>query len=195
MSKRAMFVQPMFNYREELWRAMIFGWNPDNPSEGDLLIGFGFKDKGYAKKFFDLMRSYNNEQDVDTENNIRLSFIIESPEEYSTFLYPSPERESVNEFLEGTKEELGQGVESLIMQMVICKFFPYGEQSTLKKFRNIYAPGRNLELTAFLVNEQEGTVDRIEDIPSIFKKDILLTNRKLLSKNDLEYQHMKGFKR
>lgn len=188
-----MFIQPIFEYKPEEWQAMIYSFNPQNPSDKPL-VGFMFQSEEYATEFFDLLRAYNNGESIDKDNNIRLSIIIEDPENYSVYIYPSEDRKSVTEFIESSVEELGENVQPLIMQLTMCKWFPYGENSTLKAFREVYKSDMEVELTAFTGNRNTGHFEKVDTIEPIIKTDILITNRKLLDKNSMEAQHFKNFK-
>jgi hypothetical protein len=187
----SMFIQPMFNYNSEEWRAMVYGWPPKVEDDSTFLLGFAFNTEKYAKEFFDLLRSYNNGEDEDYENNIRLSLITEDPENYSVYIYPSTERENVTNFLKESQEKSPEN-EILITQLIICKYFAYGEGSSFKTFKDLYKAGHKIELIPFIVKGQ--SVQQIESIKPIVKSDIKIKHRKLLQKEEMEYQHKEGLK-
>lgn len=193
LTKNTMFVQPLFNYKTDEWLAMVYGYNPQNPSN-EPMIGFAFKTKQYAKEFFDLMKAYNNGELKDTEDNIKLSIIIESPDDYAVFVYPSAERKIVKEFMENSAEKFGKDTQPLVAQLTICKKFPYGEGSSLKGFREILKSDMDVKLVPFLYNPETTEIQPIDEIEPIIKSDILLTNKKLLDKESIEYQHLKNIK-
>ncbi|MCU1804768.1 hypothetical protein NVV31_05070 [Cytobacillus firmus] len=191
MSKSTMFIQPLFDYKPEEWLAMIYGWPPEVKPDSTFLIGFAFKTKEYAREFFDLLRSYNQGEDVDTEDNIRFSLITENLQDYSVYIYPSTDRENVKKFADDSVKEFGDDVQLLIANLTMCKPFPYGEGSTFKRFKEIYIEGNPIELRAFVL--KNGNVpEQIEDIKPIIKHKIKIKHRKLLTKDELEYQHGKS---
>ncbi len=188
-----MFIQPIFDYKPDEWLAMVYGWPQEVKEDSTFLMGFAFKSKSYAKDFFDLLRGYNNGDNVDNENNIRLSLITEDPENYSVYLYPSESRENVGTFMDDFKKEHGDDSQYLIASLTMCKFFPYGEGSTFMKFKDIYKEGAQIELRAFILDG--GSLEQLEKIEPIYKNHIKIKHRKLLKKDELEYQHMKEMRK
>jgi hypothetical protein len=189
----SMFVQPMMNYKSDEWLAMAYGIPPKIESNSRFMIGFVFKTEEYSREFLNLLRSYNNGKDIDDNNNIRISLIIEDPENYSVYVYPSHERDNVQNFQKEMEEKYGPGNEQLIVQLVMCKYFPYGETSTFKRFKDLYKEGNHIEITAFYLKNNQ--LQEIKGVKPITKTSIKIQHRKLLNKDDLEYQHLKKFKR
>lgn len=186
-----MFIQPFFEYKSEEWLAVIYGWPEKIMSDSTFLMGFAFKTEEYAKGFFDLLRAYNDGNDVDTDNNIKLSLITESPEEYSVYIYPSSERANVKQFMQDSQEKFGDETQLLIANLTMCRPFPYGEKSTFKLFKDLYIMGNPVELRAFLLKEGNRP-EVIQSIDPIIKYDIKIKHRKLLDKKDEEYHHGKS---
>lgn len=192
----AMFIQPMFDYKPDLWIAMLYGHpHPDYINENSkFMIGFAFTDKVYAEEFFDLMRGYNHGENEDKDDNIKLSFITESPEEYSVYIYPSFERENLQEFYKEAQDEYGKDTGMLIAQLTINKYFPYGEGSAFKTFKELYSEGQEVELKAFHMKDKASRPEEL-DIEPIKKNDMKIKHRKLLNKDEHEYQHHKSMKK
>src|SRR5690606_9597611 len=146
--------------------------------------------KKYAKEFFELLRAYNDGENIDRNNNIRLSLITENPETYSVYIYPSHERKNVKLFIEETKRKFGENHQLLITNLIICKLFPFGEGSTFKRFKDLYIEGNPVELYAFTL--EEGNRPKIiKETEPIIKYDIKIKNREELNQQELEYQHGK----
>lgn len=188
---RTMFIQPLpdFEYDTEKWYAMLYGLPV---SEGtDYKLGFVFNDQEYATRFFDLLRSYNNGEDYDTENNICISLIIESLNDYNVYVYPNPERKVITEFMKAfenqnlleTKREEEQ--DFLVTQLTICKEFPFSHQG-VGSFRANYKEDRPVKIAALLF--ENGSIKEIPSIKPIIKDKIKVTRETLLEKTDFEYQ-------
>ncbi|WP_336883812.1 hypothetical protein [Priestia koreensis] len=189
--KTAMFIQPMFEYKSEEWLAMVYGWPKQIKPDSTFLMGFAFKTEEYAKEFFGLLRAYNDGQSIDVENNIRISLITEDLKDYSVYIYPSNDRKNVVEFVQESEKEFGKHVQHGIMNLTMCRPFPYGEGSTFKVFKDIYVEGSPVELKAFYLRDGNRP-EVIKSVEPILKYDIKVTHRKLLTKNDHEYHHGKS---
>ncbi|MED4786419.1 hypothetical protein P9654_03040 [Bacillus atrophaeus] len=186
-----MFVQPIMNYKSEEWLAMVYGVPVELTAESKFLVGFAFKTKEYAHQFFDLLLGYNEGEQFDSENKIRLSFVTEDPQNYSVYIYPSIERQNVLEYQKDSEEKFGKETQNIVASLTINKYFPYGPESSFKNFKENYNPANLVELKAFLLKDN-GSLEDIYEIDSIFKKDILIKHRKLFERHELEYQHHKA---
>lgn len=190
MTSSTMFVQPFFNYKPEEWLAMVYAWPQEITPDSSFIIGFAFKTEKYAKEFFDLLRDYNDGESIDKDNNIRLSLIIEDPGNYSVYLYPSHERKNVKKFIEESDRKYGKDNQLLIANLTMCKPFPYGDTSSFKQFKELYIKGNPVELYPFVL-KNGNQPDVIKSIEPIVKYDIMIEHRKLLKRDDPEYQHGK----
>ncbi|MEN0666922.1 hypothetical protein [Caldifermentibacillus hisashii] len=186
----SMFIQPFFDYKPEEWLAMVYAWPKKIEPDSSFVIGFAFKTERYAKEFFDLLRAYNDGDSTDNNNNIRLSLITENPTDYSVYIYPSNERKNIINFMKETEKKFGEDNELLILNLTLCKQFPYGEGSSFKRFKELYIKGNPVELYPFLLKDGNRP-EVIKSIEPIIKYDIKIEHRKLLKKEDPEYQHGK----
>jgi hypothetical protein len=103
-----------------------------------LSVGFAFKTKKYAEEFFNLLRGYNDGKDVDVDDNIKLSLITENSKDYLVYVYPSPERKNVINSFKEMEKKFGKDNQHLIVQLTLCKTFPYGDTSSFKRFKENY---------------------------------------------------------
>lgn len=197
----SIYVQPLpeFSYDPDKWKGMSYAF-PQDPDPHLLnVVGCAFSTSDYANKFFNLMRSWNYNEKEDKDNNICLSFIVESENEYSVYLYPNPERRTVGEFFGEVEEERklekhGKQHQQLIMHMLFCKIFPYGENSQLKIFITKQRKDRPFWLQPFIMDEN-GHIDILYDIEPILKYHFKFKNRSELIKKEIEYHHGKNIMR
>jgi hypothetical protein len=194
-----MFIQPLpnFQYKSEEWMAMIYAWPVDFADSRHFIIGLAFKTAEYAKNFFELIRSYNYGEDYDIDNNICLSLITEDPENYSVYIYPNHDREVIrwvkNE-IDLENKGINKRQQQLIVQLTLCKLFPYGEQSAFKRFKQLYNDGDKVYLKAFLMKNETSMPVEIKEINPIVKTSIKIKDRELLTKYDYEFHYGKYVK-
>lgn len=187
-----MFIQPTIDYKSEEWIAMIYGRPSVESEDSRFLVGFAFQTEKYARQFHELLKSYNNGEVVDREDNIKISFIPESPNDYSVYIYPSHERNNVKEFEKEMNKEYNGDASILISSLTMCKSFPYGPNSSFWGFKELYKPGDLIEVSVFVM--EGGNPRGIDDIEPIIKTDLKIKHRKLLSKQEdvVEYDHGKS---
>lgn len=189
------YIQPMpdFKYIPEEWKGIAFAF-PVNPNPRQLnVVGCAFGTEEYARKFFKLIKAWNYDKKVDTENNICLSFIIENEEKYSVYLYPNIDRKTVDQFFEKAEEnqrfkKYGKEHQQLVMNMVFCKIFPYGKDSQLMQFINKQSLNRPFWLKPFIM-KGDGSIEMIYSEEPILKYHYKFKKRRELLKNEFEYQH------
>jgi hypothetical protein len=129
-----LIVQPLPNFKVEESQWLTNGYlfpDPVYKNQYDLQNHFGpvYKDKAYAVKFFEYLKSWNRMIEDDKENNICLSFILELDNSYTTYIYANPNRkwldEAFNLYREINKvEKYGKTQQSMVMQMVYWKTLP-----------------------------------------------------------------------
>jgi len=194
----SIYVQPMpdFKYDPEEWKGMAFSF-PQDPDQKLLnIVGCAFATEEYAHKFFKLLKAWNYGEDEDKDNNIYLSFIVESEKEYSVYLYPNPERKTVDQFFEKAEdsqkyEKYGKEHQKLIMHKVFCKIFPYRGNSQLKIFIEKQSFDQPFWLKPFIMKEN-GQIEMVFNENAILKYHYKFKNRYELNKSEYEYQHGKN---
>lgn len=189
----SIYVQPMpdFEYDPEKWKSMAFSF----PQDTTLLnvVGCAFSDRESAQKFFELIKTWNYGDTKDLDNNICLSFIIESDEEYSVYIYPNLERRTVREYfqeVEGIRkyEKYGKEHQQLVIQRVFWNRFPYGSNSQLKLFIQKQPQNRPFWLNPFIMKE-DGQLEMVYSDNSILKYHFKLKSRHELTRTEIEFQH------
>ena len=200
-----LFIQPMPEYELGSWLAMIYLFNSDTSC---MKMGMVFPDEGKAKAFLDCIRSWNYFENNDINNNICISFIIEDGyEEYSTYIYPSYERESIMRAKEIVEKERLEKREfkdhtQLVICPIMCRSFPNPPQSSFRMFTSRYNAGDMYEFGVFapitnipeLTGDKpyilkEGEIIEVMKDKSIMKTHLRIAKRSDLSDKDLEYSH------
>lgn len=170
---------------------------PENPQPNELnVVGPVFSDKEYAHNFFNLLREWNYQQSEDKDNNICLSFILESKKRYSVYFYPNLKRKTVTSFFKEAEEhqkyeKYGKEHQQLVGQMIFCKVFRYGEGLGLKRFPAIQSEDKPFWLQPF-IKRDDGSFQIIYEEKPILKYHFKLKTRRELQKNEVEYQHGKN---
>lgn len=191
----SIYAQPLpdFTIEGEKWTDMCFAY-PENPEPNELnVVGPVFSDEEYAHRLFNLLRNWNYQQSEDRDNNICLSFIAENEKLYSVYLYPNLKRKSIGQFFKQAEEyqkyeKYRKEHQQLVMQMVFCKVFRYGEGVSLKSFVEIQPKDKPFWLMPFLKHGNTAPEMMYEEKP-ILKYHFKFKRRKELRKNELEYQH------
>lgn len=188
------YVQPMpdFDYDPKEWKGMVFGF----ASSPGLLnfVGCAFSTEKTAHNFFNLLKTWNYDNDEDKDNNICLSFILENENEYSVFLYPNMARKTVEDcFQEVEKlrkcEKYGKEHQQLVMHRNFFNTFPYGPDSQLKQFIEKQPSHSPFWLKCFVL-EEDGQLKWFPE-GAILKFHFKLKNRNDLEKSEEEYSHKK----
>jgi len=194
----SIYVQPMpeFKYKPDEWKGMSFAFPRDPDPKLLNIVGCAFRSRDYGIAFFNLIKSWNYNETEDKVNNICFSFIVENENEYSTYLYPNPERETVRSFFDTVEQEqklekYGKQHQQLIMHMVFCKIFPYGETAQLKAFTKIQSKDRPFWLKPFIMDDG-GHIEMIQDAEPILKYHYKFKRRSELTKKEIEYHHGKN---
>jgi len=200
-----LFIQPIptpEDLKKAEWYANIFGFVQGNVADKKFLIGLAFKDKEAGEKVFKCISAWNNHEKWDMKDNVKLSFIIENKKDYSTYLYPSANREVIKKF-ESKIRKNGKQHNKLIYMLVMCKVFPYGKESNFYKFKEEY---KNFILFTINGKPQEHKQFTLQgfylsngkmiplDNPPIEKFHLKIKERKDLTKEDVEYEHGKFVK-
>jgi hypothetical protein len=151
------------------------------------IVGPAFRDKEYAEEILRVIRSWNYEEDIDDQDYIRLSFIMENSDNYAIYIYPAKNRPSTEEFFKEYEEESketkhGKRLMRLVIAMTFCKIFPR-KGSLLPTFHQRNKSGRPFLITTFF--QAKSSYSPLID-GAVMKHHYKLTDRELLTKADYE---------
>lgn len=187
-------IQPFPDFEIETDQWLTNGYlfpNPKYKKEYNLFNHFGpaYKDKEYAIKFFTYLKSWNQNNNDDKENNICLSFILEQDNSYTTYLYANPDRkwldETFNSFSEKSKfEKYGKKQQSMVMQMIFWKNLKLTETSMFPQFLTEQNSKEKYFFVPFYI--ENGNPIPIEEL-KITKYVYKVKKRSELTKKDAEY--------
>lgn len=200
------FVQPMPNYKMNSWLAMVFliSLEKDVPHK----LGMLFEDAVTANDSFKCFQEWNYFQDVDADNNIQITFVIEETEEYSVYIYPSFSRKSIIESKKKIendrllqKREIKEH-QQLVVAPIYCRIFSNPPKSSFNLFLSKYRPGEPFEFCVFARDENfpdlhEGKpllLDYDKDLGlseslSIIKTHLQIARRNEITEDNVEYYH------
>ncbi|RLJ97754.1 hypothetical protein [Tenacibaculum discolor] len=189
-----MILQPFPDFEIEYDQWLTNGYfllNPEYEQTDGYLNYFGpaYADKEYAIKFFNYIRSWNQDSDIDKDNNICISFIIESDVSYSTFLYANPDRKWLNPMFADYKEAMklekyGKQQQELVMQMVFWKNLKMKEGLFFHKFRAQQKNNEPFFFAPFWV-ENEKPIEELR----VWKTHYKIKGRSELTPNEIEYYY------
>lgn len=184
------FVSPIpESYKSEDWKGMVWGIPLDENDPRLFIVAPLFNDRKSAIRIFKCLRGWNYDQDKDFTDNISISAIIESGDEYSIYIYPRIERVSLKEWGEQAKRERpNREHHGLVMQIMFCKKFKYSG-SNFETFRDKYVNGREFILAPYYV--EGGIAVPFRELGSIVKNRIKIKRRAELTQKDLEFEHGK----
>jgi hypothetical protein len=191
---------PTFEYKTKEWKGMAFAF-PEEPNPKLLnVVGCAFETKDYAHEFFALLRDWNYQEKEDRDNNICLSFILDDGgKSYITYLYPNPNRQSVNKILDTAEEvqkseKQGKQHQRLMFQYTLGKKFPYPADASLKTFVENQPKDRPFWLKPFLMHS-DGKLEMLYDEDSILKCEFKFKEKKDLTPQEYEYYFIKNHKK
>jgi hypothetical protein len=177
---------------------MGFAFDPAPGGKLPPVTGPSFRSHEYAVSFFKLLRAWNYDKDVDSDDNVKLSFILEDNGDYSVYLYPSMDRQSLREAFgdieESTKgDKPGKELQKLVVQFTLCKSFPHGPASSLDAFVGAARKAGVFHLRAFEMKDENagGELVMLWDIDPIAKNDFKFKKRSELLRGEVEYEHGK----
>jgi hypothetical protein len=191
-----MIIQPFPDFEIEYDQWLTNGYfllNPEIQGHEGYLNYFGpaYRDKDYAIKFFNYIRSWNQGEDIDEDNNICISFILEDNETYSTYLYANTERKWLKPmFTEYEKEmqveKYGKKLQSMTLQMVYWKNLRAQLGMFFYKFLEQQPNNGEFFFAPFYI---EGEVPKVIDELRVLKTQYKLKSRSQLTPNEIEYHH------
>ena len=168
-----------------------------NPNGYLNYFGPVFKDKDYAIKFFNYICSWNQNNDLDIENNICISFIIESDVSYSTYLYDNHNRKWLNSmFLKYQKsmepKKYGKQQQSMVVQMLFGKNLKMQKGMFFHQFREQQQNDKPFYFVPFYIHNEKPIL--IKEL-KIWKTNYKIKGRSELTPDEIEYQfplHLKN---
>jgi hypothetical protein len=159
--------------------------------ENRCYMGPSFQDRGYAIKFFNYLKQWNWDRDIDDENIIVVSIVMEPDSKYTTYIYSNPGRKSLDEVFssEAEKNKLskyGKKQQKLFTQMIFCKTLEYREDFYIHQFLSMQAPAGQFYFVPSVVPQHAG--DKVEFLfdHGMVKYQYKLRNRSDISKFDVE---------
>jgi hypothetical protein len=186
-SAPAVFVQPVpeFEWEPEKIGGLAYVI-PHDPDAGlPMAIGPAFTDAVFAAKLFRLIRSWNSDEDRDSEDNVKLSFVMEAEQSYSMILYPSMDRREVREWFGRTDN---QSDAQLVAYWVFCKRFNLVSLAGLSLFAERHREGQEFFLGAFAwPGEDGGKPEKLTAIHPLIKRHFKIMRREELQPNQVEY--------
>lgn len=185
---------PNFELDPEKWISMAFVMAKAGKEMVSIEIGLVFNDEEYAMKFFDLLRTWNYEENEDKDDNIALTFVIDE-DQYFVYLYPRPTRESVTKFFSKVEEsnkfdKYGKEHFGIVLTLMICKRFSTQEGYSLGTFLKNKHQESSFLLKAYKLNDEDKPIP-IDHISPIKKWHLKEKTRVDLNEEDLEYFHLK----
>lgn len=193
----SLYVTPMptFEFKGSEWTAMAFGFSSAREIKPDMLMPAFSSDK-LARDFMELLLQWNYNEHEDRENNVCVSIIFESDENYSCFIYPNPKRKSVTEFQEsmkavGAEEHAGKEHMELVVMITFCKYFPYNAKSSVLEFCKVHKPGDPFDMYPAVYTKEAGTMTVVPDTLPLRKWDIKIKRRSELQPNEYEYGYLR----
>jgi hypothetical protein len=188
----SIYIQPLpaFKFDVADWTAMAYGF-PEKRGVVPDIVTPAFRTAEIAKQFMELLRQWNNGEDEDREDNIRVSLVFETEDKYRCFIYPNPQRARVKEFHESIKstdaKHRGKEHLKLVVQMMFMRTFPYDSTSSVVTFIQVHREGDAFDIRPAVWNG--GALTIMSDIPPITKWHIKIRERSDLEPSDLEYNH------
>ena len=189
----SIYVQPLpdFTIEPEKWVGMSFGYATDNQRIYKMpTVGMLINDIDYARKIYRLIRTWNYNERVDKDHNIKMSVILRNEKEYVFFAYPSKERKTVNQFFKSAenkrrKKSLTDVHHQLITQLILGKSCEITRSSYLPMFINDYRPEQSFYFQILLYKEK--TVYRIPELEDMVIHNLKIKKEGELTRHDVEY--------
>lgn len=190
-----MYVQPMpdFTYDPREWAGMGYAFPRDQSDEKKLnVVGPAFRTEEFAEKFFGLLRTWNYNDEVDQEDNVCVSFIIEEDSEYTVYIYPNKDRPSAKSFWEEIEKKLNASEQTrkydrLLIQFKFVHSFPLHEGSSLfNMFRETQQAERPFWFQPFLFKE-DGQIEMLH-IKPILKFHWTIKERSEVTPGEIEFR-------
>lgn len=182
---------PDFEIDNDLWVGVGFGYAelPDRKFQIPL-VSLVFSEKEYAKRFFSLLRIWNNNSLEDRDNNFIISIILDNENDYLAYIYPNILKERAREFVQEVESKRKKTFPEeehvrLFAFLWTMKRFIITEKSYFPTFRQRYNDGVPYRLEAWIGTEENSKI--CEDIPGFTKFNLKIKRRQDLTREDIEY--------
>lgn len=182
---------PDFEIDGKRWKTMGFSMTEEKHLDAPPYIGPAFDSEEYARQFFNYIKSWNNTDKEDPENNIILSIVMEPNSTYTVFIYANPARKSLTPIFKNVEEQrkyekFGKRHQQLVMQIKFAHNFEYKPGLWIHKFLSTYSSSDTYLLTPFVTDPVNNTL-KILNTLSIKKNSFKVTRRENLTQNDTEF--------
>lgn len=183
---------PDFEVDYSQWKTNGFMIPKEKNSSELPYFGPSYIDKEYAIKFFAYLKSWNYGQNIDNENNIVVSIIIEPGEEYSTYLYANTKRKNLDKFFSQEKKrnllsKYGKRQQQFVMQMIYWHTLPFKEGYLIKQFLDYQPSSRPFYLLPSVLSKVSGGNPEFLFDHAILKTEYKFKKRDELKISDIEF--------
>jgi hypothetical protein len=154
-------------------------------------MGPSFKDRDYAISFFNYLKKWNWDRDIDDENIIVVSIVMEPDSRYTTYIYSNPGRKSLDTIFHKEEQnnklsKYGKRQQKLFMQMIFCKTLDYREDYFIHQFLTKQSPNGKFYFIPSVVPKNPGEAVELLYEHGIVKYQYKLRQRSEINKNDIE---------
>lgn len=182
---------PDFEIDYSQWKTNGFMLPHVLTGENRCYMGPSFQSKEYAMNFFRYLMKWNWDSDIDAENRIILSIVIEPDSKYTTYIYSNPARKSLNDSFDedATRKKLakyGKRQQKLFTQMIFCRTLEYRENYYIHQFLNMQGPHGQFYFTPSVVPQRQNEAPEFLYDFAIVKFQYRLKNRNEIGKYDVE---------
>lgn len=155
-------------------------------------MGPSFESKEYAVRFFTYLMSWNWDSNIDDDNSIIVSIVIEPNEKYTTYIYSNPQNKNLDRIFsqQAKKNELskyGKQQQKLFTQMIFYNTLDFKAGYFIEQFLNKQSPNQKFYFVPSVIPNQKGNEPEFLYEYAILKYEYRLKNRNQVKKNDVEY--------
>lgn len=182
---------PDFEIDYSQWKTNGFMLPHVVSEENRCYMGPSFKDKDYAIRFFNYLKKWNWDRDIDDENIIVLSIVMEPDSRYTTYIYSNPGRKSLDTIFHEEEQnnklsKYGKRQQKLFMQMIFCKTLDYNEDYFIHQFLTKQPPAGKFYFIPSVIPKNPGEAVELLYEHGIVKYQYKLKQRSEINKNDIE---------
>jgi hypothetical protein len=155
-------------------------------------MGPSFVSRDYAIRFFNYLMSWNWDSNIDDENSIVVSIVIEPNEKYTTYIYSNPQNKKLDIIFnqQAKQNELskyGKQQQKLFTQMIFYNTLDFKPGYFIEQFLNRQSPNQKFNFVPSVLPNQHGQEPEFLYDYAIVKFGYRLKNRNQIGKNDVEY--------